>query len=101
MKPLRREQLTRQKREEDTSALDEDARRLKEKTEMEALRRQTMHLLLDFRKDYVKQHMNELQQAISASVNDPDRMIKLMAEFKDMQQIYIKLAKMLGSDIVV
>ena len=96
-----RYQLTRQKREEDTSALDEDARRLKEKTEMEALRRQTMHLILDFRKDYVKQHMNELQQAISASVNDPDRMIKLMAEFKDMQQIYIKLAKMLGSDIVV
>lgn len=96
-----RYQLTRQKREEDASALDEDARRLKEQAEMETLRHQTEHLLLDFRKDYVKQHMNELQQAISASVNDPDRMVKLMAEFKDMQQIYIKLAKMLGSDIVV
>lgn len=96
-----RYQLTRQKREEEAAPADEDARRLKEKTEMEALRRQTMHLILDFRKDYVKQHMNELQQAISASVNDPDRMMKLMAEFRDMQQIYIKLAKMLGSDIVI
>lgn len=96
-----RYQMARSRREEEVAPLDEDARQMKETAETESLKRQTMHLILDFKKDYVKQHLNELQQAISASVHDPDRMMKLMAEFKDMQLIYNRLARMLGNDIVI
>lgn len=96
-----RYQMAHSRREEEVAPLDEDARQMKETAETESLKRQTMHLILDFKKDYVKQHLNELQQAISASVHDPDRMMKLMAEFKDMQLIYNRLARMLGNDIVI
>lgn len=69
--------------------------------EIETLRQQTLHLILDFRMDYVEHHLKELQQQISLSVNEPDKLMKLMAEFKEMQQIRNALAKKLGNDIIV
>jgi DNA primase len=78
----------------------EELRQEKE-SEIEILRQQTLHLILDFRMDYVEHHLKELQQQISLSVNEPDKLMKLMAEFKEMQQIRNALAKKLGNDIIV
>ena len=78
----------------------EELRQEKE-SEIETLRQQTLHLILDFRMDYVEHHLKELQQQISLSVNEPDKLMKLMAEFKEMQQIRNALAKKLGNDIIV
>ena len=62
---------------------------------------QTKHLLLDFRMDYVEQHLKELQQQIAASARDLNALRGLMQEFKDMQEIRNNLAKQLGSNVIV
>lgn len=67
----------------------------------EALRNHTIHLLMDFRMDYVEQHLKDLIQQIGQVSNDPERLQELVAEYKDMQQIRNVLAKKLGSHIIV
>ncbi|MCL6747644.1 DNA primase [Prevotella sp. TCVGH] len=67
----------------------------------EALRNHTIHLLMDFRMDYVEQHLKDLMQQIGQVSNDPERLQELVAEYKDMQQIRNALAKKLGSHIIV
>ncbi len=67
----------------------------------EALRNHTIHLLMDFRMDYVEQHLKDLIQQIGQVSNDPERLQELVAEYKDMQQIRNALAKKLGSHIIV
>ena len=81
--------------------INEEERRLREEGEREALLSQTTHLLLDFRVDYVEQHMKELQQQIAASARDLNALRGLMQEFKDMQEIRNNLAKQLGSNVIV
>ncbi len=66
-----------------------------------ALRNQVEHLVLDFRMDYVEERLRELQREISLSVNDTGRMMQLMAEYKEMQVTRNKMAKLLGSNIIV
>ena len=67
----------------------------------DTLRNQVEHLILDFRMDYVERRMKDLQREISLAVNDTDKMMKLMAEYKDMQVIRNEIAKELGSDIIM
>lgn len=67
----------------------------------EVLRNHTIHLLMDFRMDYVEQHLKDLMQQIGQVSNDPKRLQELVAEYKDMQQIRNALAKKLGSHIIV
>lgn len=66
----------------------------------DTLRNQVEHLILDFRMAYVEQHLKELQREISLATGDTERMMKLMAEYKDMQVIRNEIAKELGSYIV-
>ena len=66
----------------------------------DTLRNQVEHLVLDFRMAYVEQRLKELQREISLAVSDTERMMKLMAEYKDMQVIRNEIAKELGSYIV-
>ena len=80
--------------------LDEDARILAEKTREEELRQQTLHLVLDFRMDYVEHHLKALQAAIAQSASQPERLMQLMTEYKDMQLIRNQLAKRLGNEII-
>lgn len=84
-----------------TADINEEERRRREEGEREALLSQTTHLLLDFRMDYVEQHMKELQQQIAASARDLNALRGLMQEFKDMQEIRNNLAKQLGSNVIV
>ncbi len=67
----------------------------------DTLRNQVEHLILDFRMAYVEQHLKELQREISLAANDTERMMKLMAEYKDMQVIRNEIAKELGNDILI
>ena len=84
-----------------TADINEEERRRREEGEREALLSQTTHLLLDFRMDYVEQHLKELQQQITASARDLNALRGLMQEFKDMQEIRNNLAKQLGSNVIV
>ncbi len=73
----------------------------REANKAEALRNQTEHLLLDFRMAYVEKHLKELQAEMSRAGNDLEKIKKLMADYKDMQQIRNALAKQLGNSIIL
>ena len=73
---------------------------LQVKRDEDTLRNQVEHLILDFRMDYVEQHLKELQREISLAMGDTAKIMKLMAEYKDMQVIRNEIAKELGSYIV-
>lgn len=74
---------------------------LQVKHDEDTLRNQVEHLILDFRMDYVEQHLKDLKREISLSINDTEKMMRLMAEYKDMQVIRNEIAKELGSDIII
>ena len=67
----------------------------------DTLRNQVEHLILDFRMAYVEQHLKDLQREINLAVGDTDKMMKLMAEYKDMQVTRNAIAKELGNDIII
>ena len=67
----------------------------------DTLRNQVEHLILDFRMAYVEQHLKDLQREINLAVGDTDKIMKLMAEYKDMQVIRNAIAKELGNDIII
>ncbi len=73
----------------------------KENEDNERLRQQVMHLLDDFRLDYVEHHLKELMLQIKQMAGDMEQLQKLMAEYRDMQDIRNKLARQLGSNIIV
>jgi DNA primase len=89
------------KQVEPVRPLDEEEIRQKEKEKEEELRQRTVHLLLDFRLDYVEHRLKTLQSEIAQVANEPDKMMQLMAEFKDMQVIRNELARRLGSEILI
>ncbi|MGP1468603.1 MAG: DNA primase [Hoylesella shahii] len=89
------------KQVEPVRPLDEEEIRQKEKEKEEELRQRTVHLLLDFRLDYVEHRLKTLQSEIAQAANEPDKMMQLMAEFKDMQVIRNELARRLGSEILI
>ena len=74
---------------------------LQVRSDEDTLRNQVEHLILDFRMAYVEQHLKDLQREISLAANDTERVMKLMAEYKDMQVIRNEIAKELGNDILI
>ena len=87
--------------EKEEQFIDEEDRRQHEEDEIEALRQQTEHLLLDFRMDYVEHHLKDLMDQIKHSADDAEQLKKLMTEYQDMQEIRNKLAKQLGNNIII
>jgi DNA primase len=67
----------------------------------ETIRRNVEHLLLDFRKDFVDERLKQLKIEINSCGGDMERMLKLMQEFKDMQDIRNTLAHALGNNVIV
>ena len=59
-----------------------------------------MHLILDYRMDYVEQHLKELQASLSTE-SDLNKTMEIMGEIKKMQDMRNVLARKLGNDIVV
>ena len=74
---------------------------LQPKEEQDSLRTMVEHLILDFRKDYVEYHLKDLQRQISLAASDPAKMMELLSEYKDMQELRNRMAKKLGRNIVV
>ncbi len=74
---------------------------LQMKEEKGSLCNHVEHLILDFRLNYVDTHMKDLQRQIILAANDSERMLKLMQEYKDLQDIRNQMAKRLGSNIIV
>lgn len=71
------------------------------KETVETLRQRVVHLILDFRMDYVEQKLKDLQKEIAQAVSDHDHMMKLLEEFKDLQMIRNALAQQLGNNIIM
>ena len=72
-----------------------------ERNQTESLRNQTIHLLLDFRMDYVEAQLKEIQAKMRTVANDMEQLKALMEQFRDMQMLRNQLARQLGSNIVV
>ena len=70
------------------------------KSDAEQLCERLLHLILDFRMDYVEHRLTELKQEIAQSMNDTGKMMKLMEEYQQMQEIRNVMAKRLGSNII-
>lgn len=81
--------------------IDEDEKKLAEHNKLDKLRNQTVRLVMDFKLDYLEHRLKELQEEIAHSANDTGKMLKLMNEYKDKQQLRNKLAHKLGTDIIV
>lgn len=74
---------------------------LKVEESTEKLRDSVLHLLIDFRTDYVEHHLAELQKLLlGISSADTDQYMALLQEIKDMQTIRNELAKKKGTDIL-
>lgn len=79
----------------------EEAQLQAERNQTESLRNQTIHLLLDFRMDYVEAQLKEIQDKMRTVANDMEQLKELMEQFRDMQMLRNQLARQLGSNIVV
>lgn len=67
----------------------------------EDLRNHAIHLINDYRMDYLEQRLKDLMREIAEASNDQERMQQLMMEYKDTHQIRNALAKQLGNNIIV
>lgn len=59
-----------------------------------------MHLILDYRMDYVEHHLKELQTNLLQE-KDLEKTMNMMKEIKELQDMRNILARKLGTDIVV
>ena len=69
------------------------------KDDEESLRNRVKHLMLDFRRDYVEKHLVAIKAQIAQAHGD--QQMALMAEYQKLIAQRNKLAKELGSDIIV
>ena len=70
------------------------------KTEDDTLRNHVVHLMLDFKMNYVKERMNALQADINSHADDPEKCATLMKEYNELLQIRAILAKELRTGII-
>ena len=69
--------------------------------ETDDLRNQAMHLMLDFRKDYVEAQLKQVQAEIAQNAKDVGKLKELMARYQQLQAMRNALAKQLGSNIIL
>ena len=72
----------------------------REEKEREKIKNQLLHLLLDFRKDYLERSLKDLQRQINEAMNAPERLLPLMKEYQELQMARNRLAKELGNSVV-
>lgn len=94
-------QLIKNQSENKVDNQSEEAQRQTLENEEKELRKQTLHLLMDFRRNYLEQHLKELQTAIAQAGNTPERQMQLMAEYQKMQHLRNKVARQLGNEIIL
>ena len=72
-----------------------------EARDSEEMRQHTMHLVLDFRVDYLDRRLRDIKKEIASAGQDGGRLRDLMEEFKDKSELRNRLARMIGSNILV
>ncbi len=78
----------------------EEAKQQALQNETDDLRNRAIHLLLDFRMDYVEAQLKELQVEMKTVGNDMEKLKTLMERYRDMQLLRNQLARQLGSNII-
>lgn len=81
--------------------LNEAAQKQQENNETDDLRNQAIHLMLDFRMDFVEKQLKAIQAEMSRAMGDNEKLLKLMSDYRDMQAKRNALAKRLGNNIIV
>ena len=66
-----------------------------------SLRQRVLHLVMDFRLDIVEARLKEIQQQLRQASSDMSRVMELMKQYKETQELRDLLARKLGSDLVV
>jgi DNA primase len=66
-----------------------------------SLMEQVAHMLLDFHMDHTENALKQLKEELSRNVNDTEKVMQLLQQIKQLQEYRNKLAKELGSDILV
>ncbi|MBR4237830.1 MAG: DNA primase [Prevotella sp.] len=69
--------------------------------DVETLQQQAMHLVLDFRMDYLDKRLKEIRKEIANAQNNADRTRELMTEFMEKSQMRNALATKIGSNIIL
>ena len=69
--------------------------------DIEEIRQRTLHLLLDFRVNYLDRRLREIKAEIASVGNDETRLRELMTEFKEKSEFRNELARKIGSNILV
>lgn len=87
--------------ERETEPINEEDRIQKELSAIEKLRQQTIHLVLDYKREYVDAQLKEIHQKMKTAVGDNQKLTELMAEYSKIQAVRNTLAKKLGSDILI
>ncbi len=78
----------------------EEAKLQAQQNETEDLRNRAIHLLLDFRMDYVEAQLKKLQAEMKTVGNDMEKLKDHMERYRDMQLLRNQLARQLGSNII-
>ena len=71
------------------------------KNDQESLRNRTLHLILDFRKEYLDGRLKTIKRDIAQATNDMERMRALMSEYQETMHLRNELAKKLGNNIMM
>ena len=66
-----------------------------------SLRQRVIHLVMDYRMELVSRKLKEIQLAMRQATGDMERVMQLMQEYKDTQELRDMLARRLGSDVPV
>lgn len=70
------------------------------KNDQESLRNRTLHLILDFRKEYLDGRLKAIKRDIAQATNDMEKMRALMSEYQETMHLRNELAKKLGNNIM-
>ena len=65
-----------------------------------ALRQHVLHLVLDLRLDIVEKQLKEIQKQLKQVGSDRARMMELLEQLRDTQELRNALAKQLGNDLI-
>ncbi len=61
---------------------------------------QVVHLILDFRKEYVTNKLRQLREEIGMAAGDSDKQLALMAQMAEVQKVRNEIAKRNGASLV-
>ena len=67
----------------------------------DSLRNRVVHMVLDFRMDYVKTRLGRLREEMALAASDMEKLMPLMKEYTEVQNLRNRIAKELGNEIIV